>query len=86
MKLDNNEAENAIRPLALERKKKIFCQNDESAENAAVIHSLLGYCNSTQVNPQEWLTDVLQKLPRYNSGYSLDLADLLPHNWKQTQS
>ncbi|MCG8696963.1 MAG: hypothetical protein MI922_02825 [Bacteroidales bacterium] len=29
--------------------------------------------------------DVLSKLPKYNSDYSLDLADLLPHNWKTSK-
>ena len=81
MKLDNNEAENAIRPLAIGRKNYLFCQNHDAAENAAVVYSLLGCCKSAGVNPQEWLTDVLEQLPRYNADYSLDLADLLPHNW-----
>ncbi len=81
MKLDNNEAENAIRPLAIGRKNYLFCQNHDAAENAAVVYSLLGCCKSAGVNPQEWLTDVLEQLPIYNADYSLDLADLLPHNW-----
>jgi hypothetical protein len=46
------------------------------------MYSLLGCCAATDVNPREWLTDVLTKIPYYNSDYSLDLADLLPHNWK----
>jgi hypothetical protein len=38
---------------------------------------------TNDVNPREWLTDVLTQIPMYNNDYSLDLADLLPHNWKQ---
>jgi transposase len=82
-KLDNNLAENAIRPLALGRKNYLFCGNHDAAENAAVIYSLLGCCKASDINPREWLTDVLTKIPAYNNDYSLDLADLLPHNWKQ---
>ncbi|HEY5469192.1 MAG TPA: hypothetical protein VIK07_01585 [Bacteroidales bacterium] len=26
--------------------------------------------------------DLLTRIPYYNNDYSLDLADLLPHNWK----
>lgn len=81
-KLDNNLAENAIRPLALGRKNFLFCGNHDAAENAAVIYSLLGCCKASGVNPREWLTDVLTRIPTYNNDYSLDLADLLPHNWK----
>lgn len=83
-KIDNNLAENAIRPLALGRKNYLFCGNHDAAENAAVIYSLLGCCKAADVNPREWLTEVLTKIPVYNNDYSLDLADLLPHNWKSS--
>jgi transposase len=85
-KMDNNLAENAIRPLALGRKNYMFCGNHDAAENAAVMYSLLGCCKLHDVNPREWLTDVFTKIARYNSDYSLDLADLLPHNWIKTKN
>ncbi|MBN2863366.1 MAG: IS66 family transposase [Bacteroidales bacterium] len=81
-RIDNNLVENTIRPLALGRKNYMFCGNHDAAENAAIMYSLLGSCSATDVNPREWLTDVLTKIPYYNNDYSLDLADLLPHNWK----
>jgi transposase len=80
--IDNNLVENAIRPLALGRKNYLFCGNHEAAENAAIMYSLLGCCKSCDVNPRVWLTDVLTRIPAYNNDYSLDLAELLPHNWK----
>jgi transposase len=82
--LDNNLAENAIRPLAVGRKGYLFCGNDDAAENAAVMYSLLGCCKTCDVNPREWLTDVFSKIALYNANYELDLAELLPHNWKKT--
>ena len=36
MKIDNNLGENAIRPIALGRKNWLFCDNHDSAENAAI--------------------------------------------------
>lgn len=81
---DNNLAENAIRPLAVGRKGYLFCGNDDAAENAAIMYSLFGCCKASDVNPREWLTDVFAKIPLYNSNYDLDLADLLPHNWKKS--
>jgi len=83
--IDNNLAENAIRPLALVRKNYMFCGNHDAAENAAIMYSLLGCCKASDVNPREWLTDVLTRIPKYNSDYSMDLADLLPHNWKKSK-
>jgi hypothetical protein len=81
-RIDNNLVENTIRPLALGRKNYMFCGNHDAAENAAIMYSLLGCCAASEINPREWLTDVLTKIPYYNNDYSLDLADLLPHSWK----
>ncbi len=80
--IDNNLVENAIRPLALGRKNYLFCGNHDAAENAAIMYSLFGCCKSCDVNPRQWLTDVLTRIPAYNNDYSRDLAELLPHNWK----
>jgi len=80
--MDNNLIENTIRPLSLGRKNYLFCGNHDAAENAAIMYSLLGSCATLNVNPREWLTDVLTRIPYYNNDYSLDLAELLPHNWK----
>jgi len=84
--IDNNLAENAIRPLAIGRKNFMFCGNHDAAENAAIMYSLLGCCKASDINPQEWFTDVLTRIPEYNNNYSLDLADLLPHNWKASKN
>jgi len=81
-RIDNNLVENNIRPLSIGRKNFMFCGNHDAAENAAVMYSLFGCCAALDVNPRKWLTDVLTKIPYYNNDYSLDLADLLPHNWK----
>jgi transposase len=81
-RIDNNLVENTIRPLALGRKNYMFCGNHDAAENAAIMYSLLGCCAATDVNPRDWLTDVITRIPYYNNDYSLDLADLLPHKWK----
>ena len=85
-KMDNNLVENSIRPLALGRKNYMFCGNHDAAENAAVMYSLLGCCKLHDVDPREWLKDVFTKIATYNSDYSLDLADLLPQNWKKSKS
>ena len=83
--IDNNLIENDVRPLALGRKNYMFCGNHDAAENAAIMYSLLGCCKANDVNPREWLTDVLTRVPAYNNDYSLDLAELLPHNWNRNK-
>lgn len=85
-RIDNNPVENALRPLALGRKNFMFCGNHDAAENAAIMYSLFGCCKASDVNPREWLTDVLNRIPEYNDNYDLDLADLLPHKWQESKS
>ena len=78
-KIDNNAAENGIRPLALGRKNFMFCGNDDAAERTATIYSLLGSCKLAGVNPMEWLTDVLERIQDHPAS---KLSELLPSNWK----
>jgi len=80
--IDNNGVKNAIRPLALGRKNFLFCGNHDEAENTAIMYSLLGCCKACDVNPREWLIDVLSRIPKYNNDYYMDMAELLPHRWK----
>ena len=83
LKIDNNLGENAIRPIALGRKNWLFCGNHESAENAAIMYSMLGCCKARGVNFREWLVFFLNNIHKYDDDYTKDLAELLPHNFKQ---
>lgn len=87
IKIDNNLAENAIRPLTISRKNFLFCGNHEAAENTAVICSLLATCKAQQVNPREWLNDVIAQLPGYlEKGSGKEVKELLPNAWKIKKS
>ena len=82
LKIDNNLGENAIRPIALGRKNWLFCGNDDAAENAAIMYSMLGCCKAHQINFRDWLVFFLNNVHDYDHDYSMDLAELLPHNFK----
>lgn len=82
-KIDNNGAENGVRVLALGRKNYLFCGNDQAAERTAIIYSLLGSCRLANINPNAWLTDVLNRLPDHSIQ---KLDELLPINWKSSES
>jgi transposase len=82
LKIDNNLGENAIRPIALGRKNWLFCGNDDAAENAAIMYSMLGCCKAHEVNFRDWLVYFLSNIHNYDNDYSKDLAELLPHNFK----
>lgn len=60
--IDNNMAENAVRPLALGRKNYLFCRTHEAAYHTSIIYSLLGICKLWDINPEEWLTDIFNRI------------------------
>ncbi len=70
--------ENAIRPTGLGRKNYLFSGSHEGAQRSAMIYSLLGTCKMNNVNPKEWLADVLLRLPDTKT---FELVNLLPNNW-----
>lgn len=86
LKMDNNLAENAIRPLALGRKNWLFCSNHDAAENAAIFYSMLGTCKAHGVNYRQWLVFFLENVHKFDNDYSKDIAQLLPQNFKPSSS
>lgn len=82
--LDNNRAEGEIRPITLGRKNYLFCGNHEAAENMAIINSLLATCRNHDVNPRDYLNDIIAQMPIYEKATHEQLVELLPHKWKET--
>lgn len=78
-KIDDNMVENSIRPLAIGRKNYLFCGDDDAAQRAAVVYSLLATCRARGVDERTWLEDVLRRIPEYELGKK-DFSDLLPGN------
>ncbi len=79
---DNNLAENVQRPITLSRKNFLFCGNHEAAANMSVICSLLATCKAHDVNPRNYLNDVIAQMPYHKNATHEILLDLLPHKWK----
>jgi transposase len=78
LELDNNQIENKIRPLALGRKNYLFAGNHNAGQNIAMMYSFFATCKEHNVNPYDWLKDVLEKI---SDTKMTDLEDLLPQNW-----
>jgi transposase len=77
--IDNNAAENAIRPLAVGRKNWLFVGSQLAGERAAVLMSLIESAKLSGHDPWAYLKDVFERLPTLKDR---DLAQLLPHNWR----
>jgi transposase len=84
LKIDNNAAENKMKDVALGRKNWLFCKSDSSAEDAAVIYSMMACCKEADVDFRQWLVFFLNNVHRYDNDLSMDLVELLPHAFKNS--
>ena len=83
LKIDNNLVENAIRPVAIGRKNYLFAGSHNGARRATMLYSFLGTCKINNVNPFDWLRDVLTRIPEYSIN---QLDQLLPTKWTTPHS
>jgi transposase len=78
--IDNGEMEHQFIRVSLARMNFRFAGSEEGARWAAIIFTVLACCRLADVNPLEYLNDVLPRLAR--GGRELDFRKLLPHLWK----
>ena len=77
--IDNNWAENQIRPIAIGRKNWLFAGSLRAGQRAAAIMSLIQSARLNGHDPYAYLKDVLQRLPTHKNHL---IAELLPHRWQ----
>ncbi|MDE2428766.1 MAG: transposase [Burkholderiales bacterium] len=78
--IDNNPAENAIRPICLGKKNWLFVGSERAGERAAAIQSLLATAKLNGIEPMRWLTETLEKLPACLNSEIDSLLPLAPSN------
>lgn len=76
--IDNNLMENAIRPSAIGKKNWLFIGHPKAGSRSAVIYSIIVSCERRGINPFEYLTDVLDRLPATKNSEQWKLT---PENW-----
>ena len=79
--IDNNPAENSVRPLAIGRRNWLFMGSQQAGERAGIVLSLIESAKLSDHDPWAYLKDVFERLPTLKDR---DLAQLLPHNWRAT--
>jgi transposase len=77
--IDNNLAENAIRPIALGRKNWLFVGSETGGHTAAVLMSFTATCRKNKINTWTYLKDVLQRIQSHPASR---LHELLPDCWQ----
>ena len=82
VEIDNNQVENAIRPIAVGRKNWLFIGHPKAGERSAIIYSIIASCYRLDIEPYEYLTDVLKRAPYMTNK---TIGELTPIRWKQAQ-
>lgn len=82
LKLDNNGAERAIRPVASARKSWLFFGSDDHAEAAANLFSLVASCKLHGLDPEAYLRDVIRVMAHWPRDRYLELS---PLHWRSAR-
>ncbi len=83
VEIDNNLVENSIRPTAVGKKAWLFFGSEEAGQRNAAVYTLIQNCRMHGVEPQAYLRDVLERLPRMTNQDPID--QLTPLNWKKAR-
>ena len=78
--IDNNAAENAIRPFVVGRKNWLFADSVKGAQASANLYSLIETAKANSLEPYHYLKRVFTELPRACT--VADIERLLPWNLK----
>ncbi len=77
--MDNNYAEQAIRPFTIGRKNFVITESDKGAKASAIIYSLVETAKANGLNTYKYFEFLLTEMPKHLEDKSLNfLNDLLP--------
>lgn len=82
LRMDNNLAENAIRPFVVGRKNWLFSGNVAGAEASAALYSLIESAKTNGLEPYWYLRRLFERLPLANS--EEELCALLPQHFDRS--
>jgi len=78
VEVDNNLVENAIRPTAIGKKNWLFIGSDDAGWHSAVIYSIIVSCRNHGIDPYEYMSDVLTRLPNMTNH---QIPSITPKAW-----
>ena len=81
IEIDSNTVERTMRPIGLGRRNYLFAGSDEGGRTWAIIASLINSAKLIGIDPQEYLTDVLERIVSGRTKIN-QLEELLPWRWK----
>jgi hypothetical protein len=81
--IDNNAAENALRPIVLGRNNWLFAGSDNGGRTGAILASLVATCRRHDVDPLAYLRDMLTRIAATPIN---QLEQFLPDQWKKQRT
>ena len=78
--LDTNHLERALRVIPMGRKNWLFCWTEVGAQYVGVLQSLISTCRLHDINPYDYLVDVLQRIDTHPAA---KVHELTPRLWKE---
>jgi len=82
-RIDNNLAENALRPIKLGAKNWLFIGHPDAGSRTAIMFTLVENCRILGINPEEYLIDVLS---RVDDHIASKISELTPHGWIKSKN
>ncbi len=78
--IDTNHLERALRVIPMGRKNWMFCWTELGAKHVGIMQSLIVTCRLHQIDPYDYLVDVLQRVGQHPASR---VQELTPRMWKQ---
>ena len=75
--MDNNPAEQAIRPFTIGRKNFVLIESDHGAKTSAMIYSLIETAKANSLNTYKYLEMQLTVIPNHMNDTNLDFIEAL---------
>jgi transposase len=82
-RIDNNLAENALRPIKLGAKNWLFIGHENAGPRTAMMFTLVENCRMLGINPEAYFIDVLAKVDDHPNAR---IEELTPSGWKSSKN
>jgi transposase len=79
VQIDTNHLERALRTIPMGKKNWLFCWTELGAKHVAIVQSLLVTCKLHDIDPYDYLVDVLQRVGQHPAS---KVQELTPRRWK----
>jgi transposase len=78
--IDTNHLERALRAIPMGRRNWLFCWTELGARQVGIMQSLIVTCRLHEIDPYDYLVDVLQRVSHHPASR---VHELTPRLWKQ---